>query len=86
MTKIECIRELFPEVMVMDGYDDCILGVIERIGMDPIVCYDKQMVLMQLQCEGSSYEEAVEWYEYNMVGAWVGDATPCFLNTLDSEI
>ena len=81
--KRELINDSFPEAMVMDGYDDCILGVIERMGMDPIVCYDKQMVLMKLQCEGMSDEEAIEWYEYNMVGAWVGDTTPCFLNTLD---
>ena len=25
----------------MDGYDDCIAGVVERFGQPPIVCYDK---------------------------------------------
>ena len=28
----------------------------------------------------SSYEEAMEYYEFNQLGAWVGDGTPCFLD------
>jgi hypothetical protein len=26
-----------------------------------------------------SEEEAYEWFEFNQIGAWLGDATPCFL-------
>ena len=33
------------EMLVMDGFDDCIEGVVERFGMNPIVCYNKQKVL-----------------------------------------
>ena len=36
------------ELMVMDGYDDCIVGVVERFGQEPIVCYDKEKVLRRL--------------------------------------
>jgi hypothetical protein len=62
----------------MDGYDDCVEGIVERFGMNPIVCYDKEKVLNKLR-KDMSEEEAYEWFEFNQIGAWLGDATPCFL-------
>lgn len=67
------------ELLFMDGYDDCIAGVVERFGQPDIVCYDKEKVLGKLEAQGISREEAVEWFYLNQIGAWVGDRTPCFL-------
>jgi len=66
------------ELLIMDGYDDCVEGIVERFGMNPIVCYDKEKVLNKLR-KDMSEEEAYEWFEFNQIGAWLGDATPCFL-------
>ena len=65
-------------LLIMDGYDDCIEGVVERFGMNPIVCYDKEKVLTKLRADMSE-QEAYEWFEFNQIGAWLGDSTPCFL-------
>jgi len=68
-------------LLVMDGYDDCIVGVVERFGQDPIVCYDKYKVIEKLQDDGGmSRDEAVEFFHFNHLGAWMGDLTPCFLS------
>ena len=68
------------DALVMDGYDDCVIGILERFGMEPIVLYDKEKVIQKLIDEGcDSYEGAVEYYEFNQLGAWVGDKTPGFL-------
>lgn len=67
--------------LIMPGYDDCIAGVGIRFGQDPIVMYDYDKVINRLMVDGMSYDDAVEWFEYNMIGAWVGDATPGFLIT-----
>ena len=64
------------DLLIMDGFDDCIEGVVERFGQNPIVCYNKQKVLSVLEEEMTS-EEAYEWFEFNQIGAWVGDSTPC---------
>ena len=69
------------EFMFMDGYDDCIAGVMERYGQDPIVCYDKSKVIAKLQADGMTEEEALEWFYVNQIGAYVGKSTPCFLAT-----
>jgi hypothetical protein len=64
----------------MDGYDDCLLGVVLRFGQPPILCYDRTKVLDKLVAGGMAHEDAVEWFEFNQIGAWVGDTTPCFLD------
>ena len=33
------------DALVMDGYDDCITGILERYGMEPVVLYDKDKVI-----------------------------------------
>tara|TARA_S200002703_G_scaffold152813_1_gene153635 strand:- start:422 stop:649 length:228 start_codon:yes stop_codon:yes gene_type:complete len=68
----------------MDGFDNCIAGVVERYGEPEIVCYDKEKVLAKLQAQGMSEDDAIEFHRFNQAGAWVGDLTPCFI-TLDND-
>ena len=81
---MERVREhLGPESMAltMDGYDDCVAGVLERFGMPLIVVYDKEKVIQKLMDGGQTREEAHEFFEYNQLGAWMGDGTPAFITT-----
>lgn len=70
------------DLLIMDGFDDCIEGVVERFGQSPIVCYDKQKILTVLE-EEMTPEEALEWFEFNQIGASVGDSTPCFITRVE---
>ena len=47
--------------LFMDGFDDCIAGVVQRYGQPTIVCYDKEKVLEQLTDDGMTDEEAIEY-------------------------
>lgn len=67
-------------LLTMDGFDDCIAGVVERFGQEPIVCYDKSKLIDRMIEDGMSREEAVEFFEHNQIGSWVGERTPCFLS------
>lgn len=74
------------ELLFMDGYDSCIAGVIFRFGQEyPLVCYDFDQVIQTNIDMGMTEEEALEWYEYNQIGAWVGENTPCFLKRIENE-
>jgi len=66
-------------LVVMDGYDDCIIGIGSRFGCEPFIVYDIKKVLAKLQADGMTYEEAVEFHEFNQAGAWVGPHTPAFI-------
>ena len=75
---IDCLCE---DALKMDGFDDCILGIVERFGGVNHLAYDLNKVLEKLVSQGMTPHEAQEWYEFNMLGAYVGETTPCFLYT-----
>jgi len=75
------LAEEYPDLLRMDGFDDAILGVVERIGLQT-VCYDLNKVIKILMKQGMDEQDAWDWYQFNMVGAWVGEATPVFLERL----
>ena len=77
-TLADKLREIGVEnALVMDGYDDCVIGVLERYGMEPIVLYDKEKVINRIMdlSPGSTYDDAIEYYEFTQLGlAWREDA------------
>ena len=79
---VQQICDIDPDLMTMDGYDDCIVGIVERAGSESCVCYDKNKVLKRLHEDGMSPEEALEYFDFNQLGAWVGERTPCFIEIL----
>ena len=72
-------------MLKMDGYDNCIVGVITRYGQTPILAYDRSKVISSLESDGMSNEEAEEYFNFNQIGAWGGDDTPAFLEPYDEE-
>lgn len=72
------------QLLVMDGYDDCILGVCQRFN-ETFVVYDMKKVLAKLQADGASAEEAYEFFQFNQLGAWMGDQTPGFVELYSRE-
>ena len=73
---------MYPDMLLMDGFDDCIKGVVVRFGQKPIACYDMWAVIEKLKNDGMSEEEAIEYFEFNQLGAWVGEGTPCFIELI----
>lgn len=67
------------EIIFADGLDEAILGIVTTFGQPPRVCYDLEKVLDCLQRQGMTDQEAFEYWEYNIAGAYVGPSTPAFL-------
>ncbi len=71
------------KMLKLDGFEDCFVGIVERFGMEPICCYDKTKIVSKLmEVEKMSFEEAFEHFEYNIIGAWMGEGTPCFIGSI----
>ena len=48
--------------------------------------YDREKVLEKImRLSECSYSDAEEYYEFNQLGAWVGEGTPAFLVRLPEE-
>ena len=69
-----------------DGFDDAIIGTMERFGMDPILAYDwDKCIDILVERDGMDREEAIEYMDFNVTGAWVGDGTPCFIHAYEGS-
>lgn len=68
------------EAVTWDGCDAAIVGIVERCGQPPLVCYDYELLVQCFVDEETDLEGATEWVDYNIVGAWVGDGTPVILH------
>ncbi len=87
------------EVIFYDGFDEAIVGTSERDSSGPtVVVYDigkcleilmKDMVVKESELEdgetieSKKFEMAQEHFEYNVIGGWIGDTTPVFINTIN---
>lgn len=67
------------ELLYMEGFDDCIAGICRRCNQEDIVIYDYDKVIEKLMSQGMHRTEAVEFFEFNQLGAWMGDRTPAFI-------
>jgi hypothetical protein len=77
MTKEE-VKELAEGAILLDGFDDCITGVVEEFGNGIRILYSRDKILESLQ-KDMSYEDALEYYYYNIVGGHFGERNPLFL-------
>lgn len=76
---LEKIIENFPDekILVADGYDDCVIGYEFK---DTIrLIYSVKLIIDKLIREDGMDEiDAIEHFDYNIGGAWVGEQTPIF--------
>jgi hypothetical protein len=73
MTKRELIADMNPEAIVWDGFDDAIIGYDMR---EWKVIYDEAKMAEILIADGMSYEDAIEYLEFNVFSTYVGEYTP----------
>ena len=80
----EAVAEVNEDMLFADGFDDALVGYIERAGMPSIACYDKDKCI-EILAKDMTHEEAVEYFYFNTAGAYVGENTPCFLTRTEDE-
>lgn len=76
----EMANETEAKLLVMDGFDDCITGIVTQFHRTFVV-YDRAKVIKKLMTEHEmTEEEAWEYHEFNQAGAFIGEHTPGFLD------
>ena len=63
-----------------EEFDEAIIGVSERIGDEPVVAYDTTKIV-EILSRSMTVDEAYEYFEFNILGAYVGEKTPVFITT-----
>jgi hypothetical protein len=71
------LADLEEDILLMDGFDDAIIGYSQRINDPTLAVYSWElMVKILMERDGMSDEEAMDYIDFNCLGAWVGERTP----------
>jgi len=77
------IKALDPRILLADGYNDCLVGVTLR-GQEWVALYDASRIVEKLALD-MDYEDAMEYFDFNIQGAYLGEKTPIFIS-MDQDI
>jgi hypothetical protein len=76
-------EEKIPPIMLAEGFERAFLGIAEDFAGHPRAVYDYGKCLRILMIEKSmSQDEAIETMDFKVVGAFVGEATPIFVQRM----
>ena len=69
--------------LTADGFDDAIIGIVERFGdSETVVLYDKMKCIEILVGQGMTEDDAIEHYNFNIIGSGMGAGGPAFATML----
>ena len=73
-------------ILLADGFEGAFMGVVESFCSAPKACYNLDTCIEILMGDhqdvdtvDAAYEEAVEYLEFNVTQAYVGEHTPAFI-------
>ena len=72
-------------MLFADGFDDALVGVGSAFGGDLCAIYDADAIVESLMKQGMDYAEALEHFDFNIAGAYVGEQTPIFMHKIERQ-
>lgn len=69
------LEEENPEAVLLEGFDEALIGIARRSGLS-VAAYSEEKCLEVLMAQGMDREGAIDYFENNVAGSWVGDGTP----------
>jgi hypothetical protein len=82
MENIDKLKEMYPDLDLLqaDGFDGAIIGIEPLSGK---VVYNIDKMVEILVDEGLSTTEAIEYLDFNVLNAYVGEQTPVYIQTIE---
>lgn len=79
---MDIINDLAEGAVILDGFNDSIIGITEEFGNGSRILYSKEKIIKTLmERDGMTEEESLEYYDFNILGLFAGDQNPVFLTT-----
>lgn len=74
------------KILLADGFDNAFIGIAENSEGNPVAVYsvDKCLDILaeQFKDQDDPQGDAIDFFEFNVRGSYVGEFTPMFVNTL----
>ena len=84
MTRLEIILEQYSDedLLSADGFEDCVIGVAydKSTSVYRLVYSRTKCIEVMIARDGMTYEEAMEYFDFNVEGAYVGEKTPIWVD------
>jgi len=75
------------EVLLADGFEDAFVGMTEIFNRPPLATYDRDKCIeILMERDGMSHDDAIDFFNYNVTGAWVGESTPAFVTFMKDMV
>ena len=83
MANLDLSDEQYEGMMVADGLDDAIIGLTSQSAGPMRFAYDVAKVIdILMKRDGMSYEDAREFFSFNIECAYVGETTPIWIDRI----
>lgn len=69
---LEFAEEICPNAILIDGYDNCITGIVLSPNSSKIVYSSFSIIREIMSSDGATYSEALDYFEFNIVGGLLG--------------
>jgi|TARA_Y100000310_G_C20462696_1_gene706128 hypothetical protein len=70
-------------ILLADGFEDAFMGIVESFGSKPKALYDSEKCIdVLMERDGMNYQDAMEFFSFNVEQAYVGEYTPAFFEPL----
>ena len=74
------------DILLADGFEEAFMGVTETFGEEPRACFDSAKCIdILMKRDGMDCGEAIEYFNFNVTGAYVGKFTPAFIFPFEKE-
>jgi hypothetical protein len=65
------------DVLLFTGFDDALIGWSRPMNSPTLAVYDYELIVREvMRRDGCDMDEAVEFVDFNVVGAYMGPGTP----------
>lgn len=68
-----------------DGFEDALIGYGTQFNKDLAIYDYEKCIIILIKRDGMTDEEAREYMEYNVCGAYMGNNTPVFLRETSND-
>tara|TARA_R110002020_G_scaffold130252_2_gene291488 strand:- start:363 stop:626 length:264 start_codon:yes stop_codon:yes gene_type:complete len=73
------------ECLVADGFDEAVIGVV--YGVEPKAVYSVQKIIdILIEEDEMDIADAIEHFEYNIAGSYLGEKTPIYVYDIQEDV
>ena len=75
-------------MLLAEGFEGAFIGVGRRHGQPDLAVYSVEKAVKEIIAKSDAKltrEEALDHFQYNLLGSWLGDSTPLWIDEMSVE-